>query len=252
MVIKMNKLINKIKGLLKGKNKDLPQVNLVNDYQLKQRLTNSFIIDDSVDECLASILSELGVKSDEKVIIKNFQEFSKEEKGKGYYIDCYKNNKYLFKLGFNFEDFFSETPKLIVIYPYIDIKEEYEIYNRSSKKETKITLEEISYEQNYLDKMKYYREYSPDSTKYIISKGENELVLSIEKPYNQNIQKDEKGRDIKYELDNEVELVNYLVELKFPITIEDVYKKICEISLGDNISNYPYIYLYVTNKKNCY
>lgn len=253
MVIKMN-IKNKIKELMKIKNKDLPQVILANDDKLKQRLTNSYISVNTISECLNLILSELGIKPEEQVIIKNLQEFSKEEKGHGYYgyyIECYKNTKFLFKLGFDFEPFFNDTPKLIVVYPYTDIKEEYEMYHDFDLKKPKISIEQISYEQKYQDGTKYHREYSPKRVKYLISKGENELVLTIEKPYNQETpEKDKKDNFVKYKLNNETELVNYLVELNFPITIEDVYKKICEISLGENVSDYPYIYLYATNKKN--
>jgi len=46
-------------------------------------------------------------------------------------------------------------------------------------------------------------------------------------------------------LDNELELRDYLCGLEFPISIEDVYKKICEISLGD-------VYEYSEIRMKCY
>lgn len=49
-------------------------------------------------------------------------------------------------------------------------------------------------------------------------------------------------------LDNEKELMKYLVGLTFPISIVDVYKKICEISLGD-VSKYSRIVIRCCNVK---
>jgi hypothetical protein len=62
--------------------------------------------------------------------------------------------------------------------------------------------------------------------KIIVSKGEEHLVLTA------NL------RGMK--LDNSLELRDYLCGLGFPISISDVYKKICEISLGD-INKYGWI-----------
>ena len=53
------------------------------------------------------------------------------------------------------------------------------------------------------------------------------------------------GSDGVYRIKNEKELISYLTSLTFPVEIDLVYKKICEISLGD-INIYPEFCLKVT------
>jgi len=92
-----------------------------------------------------------------------------------------------------------------------------------------VTDGDRNYTYQYIEPGEYRR--SPlDNFKIIVSKDEEHFVLTV--------------NPIDYvegmKLDNELELREYLCGLEFPISISDVYKKICEISLGD-INKYKLI-----------
>ena len=91
-----------------------------------------------------------------------------------------------------------------------------------------------NYTYEYLDTNKYAIS-SLCCFKIIVTKGVEHFVLTG------NIKDYVKGM----KLDNRLELRDYLCGLDFPISISDVYKKICEISLGD-INKYGWI------KMECY
>ena len=237
----MKKLINRIKKAAKNKRNGLQLPNIVySNAMTEKELSNSHIEDNVVAKCLDLILYELGFISGEKVVIGDHHNYKHI---RGYYIECYKDKEYLFKLGFVYSDSFSRTPKLIVTYPHSIIQKTYEIDYEPVKNQPKITLYLTTSEHKYSSGTKYLRNYNWEDAEYIISKGENQFVLKVDKPYDlQN------PKEHYYRLNNEEELVNYLSKLEFPIEIEEVYKKICEISLGENISEYPFIHICVTKE----
>jgi len=56
--------------------------------------------------------------------------------------------------------------------------------------------------------------------------------------------------DVNFEIANEIELRSYLLGLRYPVKIEEVIKKISEISLSD-IGRYNSIYLSIFNNETC-
>lgn len=112
------------------------------------------------------------------------------------------------------------------------------LFNGEVKFKIKDSSRDISY-QRYLP-CKYIAVLWGDDSyavKIIIENGDYGFCLSVKAndfPKNLNF--------TNYELDNEIELRDYLLHLEFPIKIEEVFKRICEISLGD-ISKYIMIKL---------
>ena len=86
------------------------------------------------------------------------------------------------------------------------------------------------------------RRYYENKAEFFVEKDDYELYLSVEKNDNLFIKQ---GSDGVYRIKNEKELISYLTSLTFPVEIDLVYKKICEISLGD-INIYPEFCLKVT------
>lgn len=101
--------------------------------------------------------------------------------------------------------------------------------------------------------LKYDRKYGYESTEVV---SFDEKVGYVRERYDSKVEIRVKNGDYKFylevdfneidefgkKLDNEIELQKYLMNLEFPISIEEVYKKICEISLGD-VSKYSRIVL---------
>lgn len=103
----------------------------------------------------------------------------------------------------------------------------------------------------YQNKVYYTRYLSRNEALFAIRKKSYVLELGVAKPNDVMVPLfGSDGCYFKYEVDNELKLVKYLRELDFTESIVDIYKKICEISLGD-VSRYPrmFIKLYIDNFK---
>lgn len=88
------------------------------------------------------------------------------------------------------------------------------------------------------------REYSDDEVFFMFEGIDENFIIRIKKPSSKIV----KGNS--YELDNELELVNYLRTLTMPFDMVEVYKSICDISLNNDISMYPEITLCESKKIN--
>lgn len=84
----------------------------------------------------------------------------------------------------------------------------------------------------------YNYELSREWVEYRIEDGEYSLEFRLSKPVSK---KSEFGGYRKYEINNQGEFVNYLVSLDFSKSILDIYKDICEISIGSDMSKYSLI-----------
>lgn len=101
----------------------------------------------------------------------------------------------------------------------------------------------------YRDGICYTRYLSRDNAKYVFDNGKYLLELDVYKPEDKVIPLfDELGYYDKYKLDNEDDLVKYMEGLEYPVSIIDIYKDICNITLLDDVSKYPRIILRVVEK----
>ena len=78
------------------------------------------------------------------------------------------------------------------------------------------------------------REYSKDEVLFIIEGKTNHLVIKVKKPVSKVVENN-------YQLDNEMLLLDYLKTLTESYDVMDVYNKLCELSLGNDISMYQEI-----------
>lgn len=90
------------------------------------------------------------------------------------------------------------------------------------------------------------RYLSPHSAYFTLKNEQHSLTITIERP--ESIKKSGLG-DCVFRLKKEDELQQYLLGLTFPLDINEVYKKICEISL-DSITEYPKFDLEVKSQIN--
>ena len=84
----------------------------------------------------------------------------------------------------------------------------------------------------------YNYELSKEWVEYRLEDGEYSLEFRVSKPSSRI---SEFGGYRKYEIDNQKEFIKYLVNLDFSKSMLDVYKDICEISIGNDMSKYNLI-----------
>lgn len=85
----------------------------------------------------------------------------------------------------------------------------------------------------------YHCYLSDNTVQYIIEENGYTLRIKVDKPNDSGAyQLEGNSSHSNFELINESELFQYLINLKFPISIIKVYNEICKISLGD-IKRYP-------------
>ena len=90
-----------------------------------------------------------------------------------------------------------------------------------------------------IDTIKFTRVFSSERAKYIVQVKDNILELEVCKPDDIQLPLyDENGKYSKYKVENEDELIHYLYSSVFSMSIDEIYKKLCELSLGD-VSKYP-------------
>ena len=85
------------------------------------------------------------------------------------------------------------------------------------------------------------REYSNDEAFFMFEGIENTFIIRVKKPLSKIVTGN-------YVLDNELELVNYLRSLSSYDMVE-IYNKLREISLGEDVSKYPEIFICESIKK---
>lgn len=215
-----------------NKNRNKPKV-IINDIELKNEIGRWLGVNKNIINVFSKLLLNVGFNVDDEIVLykyfymeDNYLSFSYIVNGK----NPYKKNVIMLEYGK--ED---SKPSIIVYTGSKNTRSkiEYEV-NREKEKYTVVskTFEDKRY--GMLNRI-----YYDDKAIFFVEKNDYELCLYISKS-------DEvKNEDWVYKLRNEKELVSYLNSLVFPVDIDLVYKKICEISLGD-INMYPEFCLKVT------
>lgn len=117
----------------------------------------------------------------------------------------------------------------------INIKRKYEC---SCDDDIKFNLVYYSIGDGSFDRI-YHRYLSDNILQYIIEENGYTLRIKVVKPNDlKSYQLECNSSHSDFELINESELFQYLINLKFPISIIKVFNEICKISLGD-IKRYP-------------
>ena len=100
-----------------------------------------------------------------------------------------------------------------------------------------------------LNKMRITRYLSRKDMKFKLESSDYVLELELDKPKDLELPLFENGVYLKYKLENEYELVSYMVGLNFNEDICEIYNKLCELYIG-NVNKYPKFMLRKSKKEN--
>lgn len=178
------------------------------------------------------LLKLIGIDKEEICILDNYDEIN-------FKFDCLlQKEKSIKPITIRWGDFIDNCPEIKI--EDKDATKTYSYMNRNGSKKKTLVLEQQTLMKKENDLWRYM---SPYKAHFRVKSGEYTLSLDIEKPetiligYSQS----------NYILDNESKLNEYLLSLKFPIDLEEVYKKILEISL-DNGFEYPHVHIRISKK----
>lgn len=134
-----------------------------------------------------------------------------------------------------------DGPEFII--DYQNESKTYEYWAETEKKPTRLVLQQYTIK-NTENGNSCFRYLSPYNVSFTLQNGEYSLSIDIDRP--ESIKADVFS-DYTFRIKNEEELNQYLLGLSFPFEINEVYKKICEISI-DSIVEYPNFNLEVKRK----
>lgn len=193
----------------------------------------------NVNEYLGLVMLRLGFKPEDKIKLRNFDREKKED-----YFQCRVNGYDGYDIKFlNVGNVKKHTQ---IILTYFDNEITYECFPLGLS-EVGVRIIPVREELKYADGVTYTRELDRERVKIIVSYDTYKLQVDVTKPnYLELPMYDSNGEYLRYRLNNEEKVFEYLNNF-LPILakgdIVSVYKKICEISLGEDISIYPEILL---------
>ena len=193
----------------------------------------------NVNEYLGLVMLRLGFKTEDKIKLRNFDRENKEGTFQCRVNGCNGYNIKFINVG-------NVKKHTQIILTYFNSEVTYECFPlRLSELGVRIipVREKVMYE----DGVAYTRELNRERTKIIVNYDKYKLEIAVTKPKNLELSMyDSNGEYSRYRLNNEEKVFEYLNNF-LPILakgdIVSVYKKIREISLGDDISIYPEISL---------
>ena len=248
----MGIMIEKIRGIFnKDKNKNIYVM-----LEEKKYPTVTFNIDENNEEyflgkmkqikfgnnhdcCLSDILEqlllEIGLNIDDVVKINDINYVRNIDDQHDYIVNFSINDVNLYKFIFRYDDMWDTNPMFI----FVKDNESFGYHMDIDVILKKVTWLRDSFYEIETDYGIYRRDYSYGMANYMVRWGYYSLNLEVyeHKGYRYDIM-----NSYKYMLDNEDKLRDYLMSLKFPIRIDEVYKKIQRDFLGD-ISKYSTIKL---------
>jgi len=199
----------------------IPRV-IINDKELKKEIGRWLGIKQNISNVFSKLLLNVGFKHEDEIVLYKYFYREDDYLSFNYIVNgCNPYKKNVIMLEYGKED---KKPRIVV-------------HTGSKYTRSKIVYEVDKELNNYktvsksLEDKRYgmlNRRYFEDRALFFVEKNDYELCLLVLKSNDMNF--DEKG---VYRLKNEKELVSYLNSLVFPVNIDLVYKKICEISLGD-------------------
>ena len=121
----------------------------------------------------------------------------------------------------------------------------YDYWAESEEKPTRLKLQHYTIK-NPENENSCYRYLSPYTAYFTLTNGEYSLSIEIKRP--ESIKVDVFSNYV-FRLEDEKQLQQYLLGLTFPLEINEVYKKICEISTS-SLNEYPSFKIEVKRKLN--
>ena len=222
--------------------RDIPTVNFDNN-ELEGYMID-FMVENfgkaiDVNRYLGLVMLRLGFKSDDFIEFRNYNRDNREE-----FFLCKVNDNWNYNI--KFLNVGNKKLHSMIILTYFNKEITFECFPlRLSELGVRIipVKERIIYE----DGISFTRELSRENVKFVVEYSDYKLELGVVKPIDYDLPLyDKDGSYSRYRLDNEDVLNNYLNDF-FKIVsngdIVSIYKKICEISLGYDVSIYPEVKL---------
>ncbi|MDE5630781.1 MAG: hypothetical protein K2I70_04190 [Bacilli bacterium] len=189
---------------------------------------------DSIAYTFGLLLKQLGVLETETCVLADYDK-------ENFSCNChFENENDDARLRFRWGDMMDFSPELIL--DYHNSKRTYEYLAAHNGRKPLLSLQSFTVV-NPLNSNSIYSYLSPYDVNYKVSNGENTLSIKISRPKRIHY---ELGSGYVFRLKNDQELVKYLLELDFPLAIDEVYKKMCEVSI-DCIDEYPNFHVVVEN-----
>lgn len=220
------------------KQRKVPKV-VITDKNLEKVIGRWMGTQVNVSKKFGEVLINVGFKVSDEVVLCKYQEkdlsFTYIVNGK----NPYKKNT----ISLGFENADNKNPHIIITTGSKNTRSRM-VYELERTKNNKIgnKYKIVSYTKEDKRGLMLSRHYDEMKAEFFIERDDYELYFSVKEPMCLFLKRDGEGI---YRIKNEKELINYLTSLRFPVEIDLVYKKICEISLGD-IGVYPEFSLKVT------
>ena len=203
--------------------------------ELKGRIRVSKSNSKEIDETFRKLLTIAGIDQNEKCILNNFDK-------RKLTFNCHlENSDEDAKISLKWGSFVDFSPEFNIKYKNKQKIFEYSRLHKVNSFNFKLMSEEETKNNNT-----YTRYYSPYFVTISLENEKYELELRVSNVENLDISK---IKNYTFELINEPELKEYLLNLEFPIKINELYKKIDDILLY-SISKYPNFSLTVCQKMN--
>ena len=190
--------------------------------------------DKTISENMGLLLMKLGIMSDrdDTARIYNFNVLDNS-------FSCLVNNSDIYNIQLNNLFNVAINPTMI-----LTCGNNRKIYECISIKDIELGIRIIQREDSFYNRGTCIRRYlSTENVMFTVVKKGYVLEFCVFKPNDQVIPLfDRNGKYAKYELDNEDELIEYLVSMKEPLNIVSIYKDLCRISLWE-VSQYPKVFI---------
>lgn len=187
-----------------------------------------------INSYIGLVMIRLGFRTEDKIEFRNFNRDKKED-----YFQCIVNGKDYYGISFSNVGNKKKHTKITLVYFNEEIT--YECFSLSLS-ELGVRIIPVRECIKYADGVSYIREYSRENAKYIVEYFDNCFELEVVKPKDLELPMyDRNGNYSRYRVNNEDMLVKYLSDYFSMWKDKDivkVYKNICEISLGNDLSKY--------------
>lgn len=183
-----------------------------------------------IEENFAQLLKLAGVPKEETCTL------SKYDKDKFSFACHFSNSSDDAKIDLRYGDMMDSGPEFII--DYNNAKRTYDYWKDHKSGEVNMKVQHYTVV-NPVNGNSCFRFYSPYSVTFNLRNGDYCFAISVDRPENVNVPS---LRDYTFELKNEDKIQEYLLGLEFPFDINEVYKKICEMSAGfnDQYSDYSF------------
>lgn len=192
-----------------------------------------------VNGYLGLVMLRLGFRVEDKILLSNFSNDNKEG-----FFQCRVNDEMNYLI--RFENVGNKKKHTKISLVYFNKLITYECFPLDFS-ELGVRIIPVLESIKYADGIRYQREYSRENAKYIVECLDYRIELDVVKPKDMELPMyDKTGSYSRYRIDNEDKFLDYFSDFYnvwYEKNIVKVYKNICELSLGDDLSKYGMVSL---------